>query len=523
MKKVLIPTKLDKIAGEILTKHGFQVVQDSETPLADLISANSDADALIVRSEKITPEIIDALPKLRTIVRAGAGYNTIDIKYARHRKVDVMNTPGANSNGVAEEVVAMALAAYRHLIPADIDTRAGGWEKKKFMGRELTGKTIGIVGLGNIGQLVAKRLSGFEMKVLAYDPVIPRAKADDLGVKLLSIEELFTQADIITLHIPENDETRGMINARLLKLVKPGCLLINCARSGIVNEEDIRAAKAEKKLLFCTDVYPADAPGPKSVTDIADIMLPHLGANTFEANFNAAKRAGEQTVAYFENGVTSYVVNKELPDGLDERYQQLAWRIAAVARGYIGRGTPIRKIRCSFYGELSKFSNWFISPICAALSENFEFEQDVEEAKNMLQEKGIELLQREADDSKKYGNSITIDLEGEAKSCSVRGTITENRILISRVNDFNDLYIRPLGNQLFVEYQDRPGVLAQITGVIANAGLNIEDIHAPRDSEGTNSLAILMVNNPVSDQVIESIKALVRPTAVFFVKMPEEA
>ena len=523
MKKVLIPTKLDKVAGEILEKHGFQVVQNSDIPMSELISANSDAEALIVRSEKVTPEVIDALPKLRVVVRAGAGYNTIDIKYARQRKVDVMNTPGANSNGVAEEVVAVALAAYRHIIPADTDTRAGGWEKKKFMGRELTGKTIGIVGLGNIGQLVAKRLSGFDMKFLAYDPIVPATKAAELGVKLVSIEEIFKESDIITLHIPENDETRGMINARLLELVKPGCLLINCARSGIVNEEDIRAVKATKKLLFCTDVYPADAPGPKSVADIADIMLPHLGANTNEANFNAAKRAGEQTVAYFENGVTSYVVNKELPDGLDESYQQLAWRIAAVARGYIGRGTPIRKIRCSFYGELSKYSNWFISPICAALSENFEFEQGVEEAKAMLQEKDIELIQREADDSKKYGNSITIDLEGEQKSCSVRGTITENRILISRINDFSDLYIRPIGNQLFVEYQDRPGVLAQITGAIANAGLNIDDIHAPRDSDGTNSLAILTINNPVPDQVIDNIKALVRPTICFCVKMPVEA
>ena len=299
MKKVLIPTKLDKVAGEILEKHGFQVVPNSDIPMSELISANSDAEALIVRSEKVTPEVIDALPKLRVVVRAGAGYNTIDIKYARQRKVDVMNTPGANSNGVAEEVVAVALAAYRHVVPADIDTRAGGWEKKKFMGRELTGKTIGIVGLGNIGQLVAKRLSGFDMKFLAYDPIVPASKAAELGVKLVSIEEIFKESDIITLHIPENDETRGMINASLLNLCKTGALLINCARSGIVNEDDIRAAKAAKKLMFCTDVYAKDEPGMKSVADFADVMLPHLGANTFEAIYNAAKRSGEQLVAYF--------------------------------------------------------------------------------------------------------------------------------------------------------------------------------------------------------------------------------
>ena len=177
MKKVLIPTKLDKVASEVLKKHGYDVVQDSETDIQTLISQNSDAEALIVRSEIVSPEIIDALPNLRTIVRAGAGYNTIDIKYARKKGVDVMNTPGANSNGVAEEVVALALAAYRYVVPGDVSTRAGGWEKKTFLGRESTGKTLGIVGLGHIGQLVVKRLAGFEMKFLGFDPFVSASKA----------------------------------------------------------------------------------------------------------------------------------------------------------------------------------------------------------------------------------------------------------------------------------------------------------------------------------------------------------
>ena len=310
MTKVLIPTKLDKVAADFLKQNGFEVVQDSDTPIAELVAKNSDAEAIIVRSEKVTAEIIDALPNLKTVVRAGAGYNTIDTAYARTKNVDVMNTPGANSNGVAEEVVALALAAYRHVVPADISTRAGGWEKKKFMGREITGKTLGIVGLGHIGQLVAKRLSGFEMTFLAYDPIVSAEKAAECGAKLVSIEELFANSDIITLHIPENNETRGMINAKLLSLVKPGAMIINCARSGIINEDDLRAAKAEKKLLFCNDVYAADAEGPKSVADIADVMMPHLGANTHEANFNAAKRAGEQIVAFFKDNDRRFVVNK---------------------------------------------------------------------------------------------------------------------------------------------------------------------------------------------------------------------
>ena len=520
MKKVLIPTKLDSIARDILKAQGFQVVQDSDTDLMTLLAAHQDAEALVVRSEKVTPAVIDALPNLKTIVRAGAGYNTIDIKYARRRNVDVMNTPGANSNGVAEEVIAMALAAYRHIIPADIDTRQGGWEKKKFMGRELTGKTLGIVGLGNIGQLVAKRVAGFDMKVLAYDPIVAAQRASELGVKLTTLEDIFAQADVITLHIPENDDTRGLINRDLLSRVKKGCLLINCARSGIINENDLRAVKAEKNLLFCTDVFEADAPGPKSVADIADIMLPHLGANTFEANFNAAKRAAEQLIAYFDNGVNTYVVNKGLPDKLNESYQQLAYRIAYVARCYIGRQSPVRQVKCSFYGELSQFAKWFLSPICAALSEHFEYQQDPEEAQSYLQDKGITCEIRNPDESKKYGNSMTIDLEGPTGFVSVRGTIAENNLMISRINDFEHVYFVPKGNALIVEYKDRTGVLAKITGACARENINIEDIHAPRDHEGKNAIAILMTDKPVPAALADKIKEEVNAKVSCSIIMP---
>ena len=178
MKKILIPTKLNLIAKKTLESHGnYQVVQDDSKDIEELISEHSDVHGIIVRSEKITSKIIDALPHLKIIVRAGAGYNTIDTKYARKKGVDVMNTPGANANAVAEEVVALMLADARHLIPGDISCRQGKWEKKNFMGTEITGKTVGIVGFGAIGQLVAKRLSGFDVKILAFDPFLKVEKA----------------------------------------------------------------------------------------------------------------------------------------------------------------------------------------------------------------------------------------------------------------------------------------------------------------------------------------------------------
>ena len=311
MKKVLIPTALDSVAKQILEDHGgYAVVQVPKCDVLQLVRDNPDVHALIVRSEKITAEIIDAAPQLKVVVRAGAGYNTIDIAHARAKGVDVMNTPGANSNGVAEEVVALMLADARRLIPADASCRAGKWEKTAFMGTEITGKTIGIVGLGYIGRLVVKRLSGFEPTFLGYDPGITMRQATEMGVKLVSLDELFSQSDYVTLHLPEIAETKGMVNAKLIGQMKPGATLINCARAGIVNEADLRVLKAEKKIRFLNDVYPKDEEGPKSVADVADIMVPHLGASTREANFKAAEIAAQELIDLDEKGIDKAVVNK---------------------------------------------------------------------------------------------------------------------------------------------------------------------------------------------------------------------
>ncbi len=517
MRKVLIPTKLDKFAAAMLEERGYNVVLDTVNTFEDAIKANSDAEALIVRSEKVTPEVIDQLPQLKLIVRAGAGYNTIDIKYARSKDIDVMNTPGANSNGVAEEVVAMMLAGSRFLVPADISTRAGEWEKSKFMGREVTGKTVGILGLGHIGQLVVKRLSGFEVKVLGYDPFLSPVLAEKLGVELTTVEKIFAECDYITLHIPENDETRGMINAKLFNLMKPGAMLVNCARSGVINEDDLRAAKAEKNIVFCNDVYPKDAAGPKSVADIADIMLPHLGANTKEANLNAARKAAEQTIAYFEQGVTSCVVNKALPDGLDAKFQQLAYVLTALDRAYLGCDNPAR-VETSFYGDLTKFSAWMTPAIAAGISADFAVNQNPKDAEKFFSEAGVALVNRDADNQKGYGNAMTIDLftgSNPINKAGARGTITENKLMVTRLGEFDELYLDPSGNHLFVEYADAPGVIGMIAGILGMNNINILDIRAPQSADGKRALSVIKTSVVVGEDVIAKISAVVKAYKVF--------
>jgi D-3-phosphoglycerate dehydrogenase / 2-oxoglutarate reductase len=508
MKKVLIPTKLDTYAAELLQNNGYEVVQDADSELSELIKTNADTNVLIVRSEKVTPEVIDALPELRLVVRAGAGYNTIDTKYARRNNIDVMNTPGANSNAVAEEVVAMMLAGCRHIVKGDITTRAGEWEKKKLMGTELTSKVIGIVGLGNIGRLLIRRLRGFDMTILGYDPFITADRAEQMGVKLCSVAEIFAQADFISLHIPENDETRGSINRPLFDAMKDGAMLINCARAGVIDEADLRAAKAEKKIVYCNDVYPKDTAGEKSIADVADLMLPHLGASTKEANFNAAKQAADQTIGYFEQGINTAVVNKGLPDGLDARFQSLANILTSVARAYLGHDEQPAEIELSLYGNLNPYGQWMLSPIAAGISSEFDPYMDNTEAANFFETRGIKVSEREVDDSKEYGDSMTIDLfQGDEviRKVSIRGTLTEGNLMIARINAFEKLYLDVCGNNLFVEYGDQPGVLGKIAGILGENDINIVDIRAPQDLVKNRALATVKTNVPVPQELLSII------------------
>lgn len=518
MKKVLIPTKLDAVARETLEAHGgYSVYQETGADLLALASDHPDTYALIVRSEKVTEEILEAFPSLKVIIRAGAGYNTIDIQAARKRGIDVMNTPGANSNAVAEEVVALMLADARHIIPADASVRKGLWEKSKFMGREITGKTVGVVGLGHIGRLTIQRLSGFEMKVLGFDPMISRDRAEDLGVELVSLEDLFSRSDYITLHIPENAATKGLINKDLIGLMKEGATLINCARHGVVNHDDLKALKAEKSLRFLNDVYPKDEAGEKPEAEFADILLPHLGASSQEANENAASMAARILVEFDEKGITTFIVNRDIPEGLDEAYGQLAYTLTAMAHGLLGGDPRIKLLETSVYGDLSPFSEWLVVPMVTALKSDFDRSLDHKAALNVLEECGIEYCNRKVDNRKGYGNSITVDLtaegtDGKLTSVSVRGTVAENQIMISRINDFEKLYFDPKGHTLVISFQDRPGVLGAIAAAVAEAGINIDDVRNPHNEKGDCSIAVLKINQPAPGDLVKTVAEKVDAT-----------
>lgn len=536
-RKVLIPTKLDAVAKDILTANGnYEVILEpipkddakdaakAEAWLQAFAKRNPDAYAVIVRSEKIKAPMIDLLPQLKVIIRAGAGYDNIDIKHARTKGIDVMNTPGANANAVAEEAVALMLAEARHLIAADISTRAGKWEKDKFMGREITGKTVGIVGLGNIGRLVAKRLSGFDVKLLGYDPVISAERAAELNVDLVDLPTLFGSSDYVTLHLPETKETRRMIGETLLRAMKNGATIVNCARAGILDEAAFRAVKQEKKLRLLNDVYEKDAEGPKSIVDIADIMVPHLGASTVEANENAARRAAEELIEFDSQGVTSFVVNRDIPHGLDEAYCKLSNTIARLCRCLLGSDTTLKGIETSMYGALEPYADWLIVPIVSGIQPDFQLSLDNRAALDYLKGMGISYSRRQAEPRKGYGGSISIDMTGTVTSgnlrkVSVRGTTTEGHLMVSRIDEFDKLYFEPKGNTVFFLYDDRPGVIGAMGAALARAGINIEDMRNPHDMKTNRSLVIAKVNKEVSREVIEKIAAEIKALSFFHIAL----
>lgn len=521
--KILIPTKLDKAAAATLSTAGYEVIQDDATPIEDLVSAHPDAAGIIVRSEKVTPAIIDSLPGLKCVIRAGAGFDNIDYVYARTKNIDVMNTPGANSNAVAEEVIAMILAAYRYIVPADTTTRAGEWNKKKYMGRELTNKTVGILGLGNIGRLLVKRLQGFECKVLGYDHFLSKQRALNIGATPTEIEEIFTESDIISLHVPGGPATRNLINADLINKMKDGAMLINCSRYGVVDEDAIRAAKAAgKNIIYCTDVHPKDTAAMQPSADVADLLLPHLGANTKEANKNAAMQAASQMINYFTSGDTSCVINAERPADLHPAQLQLAAMLGKLAY-HAGGCKPIRKVECTFYNNLRAFRKWFAPWILQGTVPGAEHGLMPAAAETSFREHGIVYKALEPKDDKLYDDALTInvhmEVDGHQIASSVRGMVVDGAPVVSRIAEFDHLYASLAGNTIVLRYADRPGVVAAIGQALSLGGINIENIVAPNHYASGDSLAVIKTNIPISDDQLQAIAKTISAKLAFAISM----
>lgn len=527
MPKVLIATKLNPVAAELLTEAGLEVEVSPGLDEDALAAKIPGFEGIIVRSDKVTRKVLDAADSLQAVVRAGTGVNTIDVAYATEKNVQVMNTPGANSNSVAELAMAFMLSAFRRLPYADGSVKAGRWEKSSLMGNELVDKVLGIVGLGNIGSLVAEKARGFGMKLIGFDPVVSESHAAEIGVELKSLEDIFSEADIITLHIPLNDKTRGMVGAELLSRLKKDALLVNTARAEILDHDSLLAFLAEREdVRLATDVfYEGDKEGDKDLASIGDRLVgtPHLGASTFEANYRAARAAGEGMRDFLVKRMVRYPVNNlEVPPDLHPRFLELTHLIGQIAYYNIGGDQP-HEVRITCYGRLNSHIDILTSYLLKGLMDIYHNEViSPRDAESTAREYGINVVKRVPDDSKGYGESMTIDILSKKdgyRETSIRGTITsEGELKINRIDTFLNVDLVPSGHMLFTYQKDRVGLINEISSALSSGGINILNIRFTTDKEG-NSVAAIQTDTAVGDEIFQRIRKAVSPYKSFMMKV----
>ncbi len=515
MVKVLISDKLGDDAVRILEARKIDVVFNPDLPKdpAALKEALKDADGLAIRSAtKMTAEMIAAAPNLKVIGRAGIGVDNIDIEAATGAGIAVMNTPFGNAVTTAEHAIAMMFAIARKIPQADASTKASKWEKSKFMGRELFGKTLGLVGAGNIGSIVASRAQGLKMKVIAFDPFLSEEKANDLGVELVSLNELLTRANFVTLHTPLNDKTRNIIGRDAFDVIREGAYIINCARGGLVDEDALLDALESGRIAGAAlDVFLEEPAKNHPLFERDDVVVtPHLGASTQEAQENVAVQIAEQIADYLLTGAVQNALNmpsvtaEEAPKlkpfiNLGEKLGSLAGQLTDAAI----TGISIRS--AGKVAEL-KAEPILSGVVAAALKTQLDTVNAVN-ATSLAKDRGIKITEERTDTSPNFGSTLTVTLETSEGSFAVTGALFGGEPRIVRIDDVRlEASLSPC--MLFVENEDKPGFIAGLGEVLRDADLNIATFNLGRRSGGGDAMALIALDCPADQPPLDKIREL---------------
>jgi D-3-phosphoglycerate dehydrogenase/(S)-sulfolactate dehydrogenase len=522
--RVLISDDLSPEAKSILERiPGAQVEFKPGLKPAELLQIIGQYEALAVRSAtKVTAEVLAAATNLRVIGRAGTGVDNIDLAAATRRGVVVMNAPGGNSVSVAEHTLALLLSLARSIADASQSTRAGRWEKKKYSaGRELAGKTLGVVGTGNIGQLVVQRAKAFGMKVIAYDPFLSEDAALKLGVEPVELPELFRRSDAITLHVPLTEQTKNMVNAATLLQMKPGALLVNCARGGLVDERAVADALTSKYLggaaldVFENEPPPADHPLFSCENFIG---TPHLGGSTEDAQQNVAVIVCEAMVEYLTTGTIRNAVNAPSVTGeVLERlgpFLRLAEKLGAFAAQYVLQGEHAgapEEVEIAYAGEVAVHPT---APLTAAVLKGVlrtflaETVNEVS-APALARERGISVKEVKSSETPDFASLVTLKLRcGKSLSTEVSGTIVGKREpRLVRVDGL-DIEAVPEGFMIVVHNNDAPGVIGNVGFTLGEARVNIAQFALARDRARGEALALVNVDSPASPEVLDRLRKL---------------
>ncbi len=512
--KVLIADKLSEEGIDILRPHA-EVDVKTELKPEELIAIIGDYEALLVRSQtKVTAEVIQAGKKLLVIGRAGVGVDNIDLDEATQRGIVVVNAPTGNTISAAEHTIALMLALARHIPQANTVLKSGVWRRADFMGTEVRDKTLGIIGLGNVGSEVARRARGLQMKLIGRDPFISIDHARNLQVELVPLKQLLKEADFITLHIPLTKSTKGLIGAKELALVKPTVRIINTARGGLIDEQALAKAIKEKKVAGAAiDVF-ATEPTTSSILFEDDniVVTPHLGASTAEAQAMAARDVAEQVIDIFKGQPPRYSVNAPFIPA--ETLSALApFMNVASALGrlvsQLAEGQT-NAIQIKYEGEISNYdTNTLKASVLGGLLEEISEERvNLVNANILASRRGLTVVEQKESACENYASLITVEVTTSDGVTTVAGTVIRGESHVVRVNSYWMDIVPTGGYFMFCDHLDRPGLLGSVGKITGDADINISTMHVSRLKPRGQALMILALDEPLPEEEQQKILAV---------------
>ena len=513
MPKVLISDQLSERALDIFKSRGLEVDFRPGMSAAEQIAIIGNYDGLAIRSAtKVTADMLAAASNLKVIGRAGIGVDNVDVTAATARGIVVMNTPYGNTITTAEHAIAMLFATARQIPAADASTQAGKWEKSRFMGVELTGKTLGLIGCGNIGSIVAERALGLRMRVLAFDPFLSENRARDLGIEKGELDQVLSRSDFITLHTPMTDQTRGMINKASLAKCKPGVRIVNCARGGLVVEEDLaEALKSGHVAGAAFDVFTVEPAKENPLFGAPNfIATPHLGAATEEAQENVALQVAEQMSDYLLSGAVSNAINMPSISAEDapklKPYMELAARLGSFA-GQLTE-TGLRKVTLTYRGQVAALNTKPLTAIALeGLLKPHVDSVNMVNAPLMARERGIEVTEISNEEIENYQATITVSVETDRRQRSASGAIFGGAPRLVQMHDAR-MEAELKGFMLFVRNQDKPGFIGRLGSTLGNAGVNIANFHLGRAEGDGSAVALIQLDSACPPEVLQTLESL---------------
>jgi D-3-phosphoglycerate dehydrogenase / 2-oxoglutarate reductase len=510
--RVLVTEPLSDLGLDVLRKR-FLVDVRPELSSGGLVEAIGPYDALIVRSQtRVDRTVLEAAGNLKVVARAGIGLDNVDVEAATRRGVMVVNAPRSNILSAAEHTMGMLLAQARNIPQASSALKAGSWARERFQGVELSGKTLGLIGLGRVGTMVAARAGAFGMRVIAFDPYVSRDRARELGVELMpALEALLVQADFVSIHLPRTPETEGLIGEREISLMKEGARLVNTARGGIVDEDALVAALKDGRLAGAAiDVF-ADEPVTEHLLFGFDqvVVTPHLGASTVEAQDKAGTAIAEMVALALAGEFVPYAVNvlagAEVPQAL-RPYLALSERLGVIVTG-LAEGA-LRSVECEFLGRIAESDTRVLTlaAVKGCLSGIVHEPVSFVNAPIIARERGIGVSETTSSVSRDYVNLVAIRADTEAGEVAVAGTLVgkRNAERLVQVFDF-DIDMSPARHMAFFLYEDRPGVIGRVGTRLGLAGVNIANMDVGRRTAGGLALMGLTVDSPIPEDVLGEI------------------